>query len=243
NGNAEGAIIVFRDVSKERESTHLRSDFSYASHQLRTPITEALWNLETGIGEQDADKKNEDLRIAHQSILSVKKLSEHLVSVSEIDQGNIAVNVSSVALVDILTETQGKFEKEASIRGVTVSFAPISPIIAITTDRKLVTKILFEVIENAVIYSHRGSTVTITTTQKGKEFIFEVVDTGVGIPEQEQVLMFTKFFRASNHGKENVGDGLGLYIAKSYVKLLGGKIWFESVEGSGTTFFISLPIA
>ena len=243
SGETEGAMIIFRDASKERESTHLKSDFSYASHQLRTPITEALWNLETGIEEQDADKKNEDLRIAHKSLLSVKMLSEHLVSASEIDQGNIAVNLSSVRLVDILTDVQSKLEKEANLRGVTISFAPISPIIAITTDRKLLTKILFEVVENAVIYSHRDSTVTVTATQKGKEFVFEVADMGVGIPVQEHVLMFTKFFRASNHGSENPGDGLGLYLAKAYTTLLGGRTWFESVEGSGTTFFVTIPIS
>ncbi len=242
NGRPEGVIIVFRDVTKEREKAQLRSDFSYASHQLRTPITEALWNLETGIEEKDTDKRNEDLRVAHQSLLSVKKLSEHLVYVSEIDQGNISVNLSSVRIADVLTEIQGKLEKEASIRGVTISFPAISPFIAITTDKKLLTKILFEIIENSVTYSRRDSTVTITTTQKENEFLFEVSDIGVGIPEQEQVLMFTKFFRASNRGSENPGDGLGLYLAKAYVTLLGGKIWFESEEGKGTTFFISLPI-
>lgn len=242
NGEVEGAIVVFRDTSKERESTHLRSDFMYASHQLRTPITEALWNLEIGIEEQDADKKNEDLRVAHKSLLSVKKLSEHLVSVSEIDQGNIAVKQSSVKLVDVLADVQGRLEAEAIMRGVVVSITPVSPLISIATDKKLITKTLFEVIENAVTYSHRDGTVIVTATQKDKEFLFEVTDTGVGIPEQEQVLIFTKFFRASNRGSENPGDGLGLYLAKAYVSLIGGKIWFESVEGQGTTFFISIPI-
>lgn len=243
NGEVEGVVIVFHDSTKERESTHLRSDFSYASHQLRTPITEALWNLETGIEEQDTDKKNEDLRVAHQSLLSVKKLSEHLVSVSEIDQGNITIRQSSVKLVDVLTEVQDRLEKEASSRRITISITPISPLIAITTDKKLITNTLFEVIENAVTYSRRDGTVTVTATQKDKEFLFEIVDTGVGIPEQEQAIIFTKFFRASNRGSENPGDGLGLYLAKAYTNLLGGKIWFESADGKGTTFFVSLPIA
>lgn len=238
----DGVIIVFRDMTVAIEKSHLRSDFSYASHQLRTPITEALWNLETGIEEQDADKKNEDLRVAHQSLLSIKKLSEHLVSVSEIDQGNVAVKLSEVKLIDTLTEIQGKLEKEANMRGITMSIAPVSPLIAITTDKKLLAKTLFEVIENAVIYSRRDGTVIVTTTQKDKEFLFEVTDTGVGIPDEEQVLIFTKFFRASNRGSENPGDGLGLYLVKAYINLIGGKIWFESVEGEGTTFCISLPI-
>lgn len=242
NGEVEGAIVVFHDATKERESMHLRSDFMYASHQLRTPITEALWNLEIGIEEQDTNKKNEDLRVAHQSLLSVKKLSEHLVDVSEIDQGNVSVKFSDVKLIDVLTETQNKLEKEADARGVTISIDPVSPIMAINTDQKFLTKILFEVVENAVIYSRREANVAVKTTLKEKELIIEVADTGVGVLEQEQVLIFTKFFRGSNRGSENVGDGLGLYLAKAYTVLLGGKIWFESVEGEGTTFFISVPI-
>lgn len=243
NGEVEGAIIVFRDTSREIESKHLRSDFSYASHQLRTPVTEALWNLETGINEQDAEKKKEDLRVAYQSLLSVKKLSEHLVDVSEIDQGNVAMKLSAVKLLDVFTEIQSKLETEAHSHGVKISIVPVSPLMAINTDQKFLTNILFEVIENAVMYSHRDTNVTVTTTLKEKELLVEVADTGVGIPEEEQVLIFTKFFRGSNRGSENAGDGLGLYLAKEYTTLLGGKIWFESVEGKGTTFFISVPIA
>lgn len=239
----EGAIIVFHDMSKSREATHLRSDFMYASHQLRTPVTEALWNLEIAIDEQDPDKRKEDLRIVHQSLSSVKKLSEHLVSVSEIDQGNVVVKVLSVKLVDILTEVQSNLEAAAKTRDVTLSIAPVSPLIAISTDKKLLSRALFEIIENAVNYSHRGAKVDIAMSLKEKNLLVEIVDTGVGITEEEQAIIFTKFFRGSNRGKENAGDGLGLYLAKEYITLLGGKIWFESVEGKGTTFFVSIPIA
>lgn len=238
-----GAIVVFRDASKENESTHLRSDFMYASHQLRTPVTEALWNLETAMDEQDPDKKKEDMRIAHQSILSIKNLSEDLVAVSEIDQNNIVVKSEPVKFIDVLTEAQSKVEALAKVRNVTISIAPVSPLMAISTDKKLLIRALFEIIENAITYGPHDATVQVATTLKEKELLIEVIDNGFGIPEEDQVTLFTKFFRGSNRGKENAGDGLGLYIAKAYVALLGGKIWFESEEGKGTTFFVSLPIA
>lgn len=243
NGETEGAIVVFRDTSKERESTHLRSDFMYATHQLRTPVTEALWNLETAMDEENPDKKREGLQIVRQSLLSVKKLSEHLVSVSEIDQGNVAVKMSPVKFIDVLMEVQSKFENVAKLRDITVSVTPVSPILAINTDKKLLSRILSEIIENAVAYSHPGAKVAVTATLQEKNLLIEVMDTGVGITEEEQAIIFTKFFRGSNRGAESVGDGLGLYLAKAYVTLLGGKIWFESEEGKGTTFFVSLPIA
>lgn len=238
-----GVIIVFRDTSLVVEKSRLRSDIAYATHQLRTPVTEALWNLEIGINEEDADKRKEDLRVAHQALLSVKKLSEHLVFVSEIDQGEILVKLSPTRFIDVLSEVHGKIKKEAELRGVPVSIAPISPLIAINTDKKLLGRALFEIIENAVIYSPRGSKVEIATTVKEKEFLIEVIDAGFGIVEEEQPIIFTKFFRGSNRGAGNAGGGLGLYLSKQYVALLGGKIWFESVEGKGTTFYVSIPIA
>lgn len=244
SGEVEGAIIVFHDATKEHESMHLKSDFMYASHQLRTPVTEALWNLEVAIDEQDPEKRKEDLRIVHHSLLSIKKLSEHLVSVSEIDQGNVSVKMLSVKFIDILTEIQSKIEATAKMRDVTLSIAPVSPLIAINTDKKLLSRALFEIVENAVNYSRRGATVDVAASLQEKNILIEVADTGVGIPEEEQVTTFTKFFRGSNRGSEGAaGDGLGLYLAKEYIALLCGKVWFESEEGKGTTFFISLPVA
>lgn len=241
-GESEGAIIVFRDASKEIESTHLRSDFVYASHQLRTPVTEALWNIESAMSEENPDKKKEGLRIAHQSVLSIKKLSEDLVAVSEIDQKNIMVHCVPVKLIDVLTDAQKKIETTAKGRDVTISIAPLSPLMAINTDQKLLVRALYEIIENAVIYGAHGNTIEIMVKFEEKVICIEVADHGFGIPEEEQVTIFTKFFRGSNRGKENAGDGLGLYIAKAYVTLLGGKIWFKSEVDKGTTFYITLPV-
>lgn len=245
DGNPEGVVIVFRDVSSVREKSRLRSDFAYSAHQLRTPITEALWNLEIAIDEQDPDKRKDDLRVVHQSLFNIKKLSEDIVTVSELDQGSVAVRSSPVKLVDVLTEMHSKLEAKARTRDIVISVAPVSPLMAVTTDKKLLCKALFEIVENAVAYSRPGSKVEVTASLQDQEnkLLVEVSDTGVGIPEEEQPIIFTKFFRGSNRGKEVVGDGLGLYLAKAYITLLGGKIWFKSEEGKGTTFFISLPIA
>lgn len=85
--------------------------------------------------------------------------------------------------------------------------------------------------------------VEIKVRRQNDDMLIEVTDDGIGIPEEHRPLLFTKFFRGSNFDTTAIpGAGLGLYIAKSYLTLLGGKIWFESAEGKGTTFFVSLPI-
>lgn len=242
NGDTKGAIIVFRDASKEREAMHMRSEFVYASHQLRTPVTEALWNLDIAKKEDDPIKRAEDLDIVGHSLMSIQKLSEHLVAVSEIDQGSISVKKSMTKITDVFGEIQNILEKKAEGGKITLSFGPVSVAAAFDTDPKLFKKALHEVIDNAILYSPAGSDVKINTAIKENNIIIEVADTGVGIPEAEQPVIFSKFFRASSRPKNVAGAGLGLYIAKEYIKVLGGKIWFDSVEGKGTTFFISLPI-
>lgn len=243
DGKMKGAIIVFHDASKERETMHMRSEFVYASHQLRTPITEALWNLDIAKKEDDPIKRAEGLDIVGHSLISIQKLSEHLVAVSEIDQGSVSVKKSMTTIADVFGEIQNTLQKKAEEGKITLSFGPVSVAAAFNTDPKLFKKILYEVIENAVVYSPAGSEVRVDIIVKEKDLIVEVVDTGVGISEEDQPVIFTKFFRASSRPKNVAGAGLGLYIAREYIKVLGGKIWFESVEGKGTTFFISLPIA
>jgi len=242
NGDMDGAIIVFRDASKSHEEAHLRSDLAYATHQLRTPVTEALWNLETGMSEQDSEKRDEDLRVAYQALLSIKKLSEHLVAVSEIDQGAISIKKSMVKLIDVFSEVEHKLGDEAKKHNVEISINPISPVVAINTDSKFLGKILCEIIENAVVYSKQGDKVVVATTFNEKEMLIEVADTGMGISEEQQPLVYTKFFRGTNTGRMSAGSGLGLYLAKEYVALLDGKMWFTSEEGRGTTFCVSLPL-
>lgn len=242
NGDTKGVIIVFRDTSKERERMHMRSEFVYASHQLRTPVTEALWNLDIAKKEEDPTKRSEDLGVVEQSLMSIQRLSEHLVSVSEIDQGVISVKKSPVKIVDVFDEVQKAVGVKAKDSDVTLSFGQVSMLAALNTDPRLFKKALCEVIENAIFYSPAGAEVKINTTVKEKDFLVEIIDTGVGIPEEEQPIIFTKFFRASNRPKKVAGAGLGLYIAREYVRALGGKIWFESIQGKGTTFFVLIPI-
>jgi signal transduction histidine kinase len=101
-------------------------------------------------------------------------------------------------------------------------------------------------LENAIRYTPAGGKVTISLNydKKKKEAEFKIEDTGIGIPENQKERVFTKFFRAANAVRtETEGSGLGLYIAKNIIEAHGGKIWFKSKEGKGTTFFFTLPVS
>jgi len=98
-------------------------------------------------------------------------------------------------------------------------------------------------LSNAVRYMPDKGKVTISIEKKEPWVLVQVSDTGYGIPENQKSQIFTRFFRAENiKNKEISGTGLGLYIAKSVIGQIGGKIWFKSIEGKGTTFFIKIPL-
>lgn len=248
SGKVIGAIIIFRDLSKEQAAQMLRSDFAYASHQLRTPVNKALWGLETVLKIKPDDPKmlQETIRVTYLSILAVQKLVNELVEVSEIDQGVVIPKKTLIKLSEIIDEALGKIHTEAQARSITISAAPISATMAINTDPKLLKRVLLEVLENALYYNTEKGQISISVAVQENGILLEIKDTGIGIPKEQHATVFTKFFRGSNFDTTTIiGAGLGLYISRAYVRLLGGKMWFvsEDEKEKGTTVSIFLPTA
>jgi signal transduction histidine kinase len=104
--------------------------------------------------------------------------------------------------------------------------------------------VLNNFVSNAIKYNRDGGSVTVSHTIQDNHLVTSIADTGLGIPEEQKAHMFEKFFRVKDKDRENVtGTGLGMYITKQYIEAMGGKLWFESTHGQGTTFYFSLPIA
>lgn len=242
-GKVIGAIIIFRDISQEKESQQLRSDFAYASHQLRTPVTQALWSIEVAKESKDREEIGKNLNIAEKSIRSVSKLTDQLIEASEIDQGMIMTKREMERVSSVIDELLESFKQKAQEADMVIEVGPISPTVSIETDIKMLRRILWEILDNAVNYSRRGGRIAVNHVIQNREIIFEIKDFGIGISKEEAPLIFTKFFRGRNFNTNEIaGAGLGLFIAKEYIKLLQGKIWFSSEEGTGASFYISLPL-
>lgn len=242
NQNVTGAIIVFRDTSEEIEAGRTKSSLAYSSHQLRTPVTKALWGLEMALEEKDSLEKHNYIMNSYLAIKSVRKLTDQISEVSQIDQGLVAVKSSQVDLRQIIQDavaTTTSQRGDKADRFITTSTdTPAS----IKTDPELCKKILAELLDNAATYSDPGKPIHIAYSHQQGGILIEVADQGWGIPEDEQATVFAKFFRGSNFDTTQVvGAGLGLYICKEYVNMLGGKIWFSTKQNKGTTFFVLLP--
>lgn len=240
-GKLIGAIVIFRDVSKEKEARSLHSDFAYASHQLRTPVTRALWAIEAVLETRSQKKIKENVVLAHSAVKSVERLAEELIIVSEIDQGQIVPKIAEIKLNEAIPVILSLVEDKRKRKGIAMSIAPIHGAIIVKSDKKLLERALLYVLDNAIEYNSPKGKVLVALVQQERGVLIEIHDSGMGIAEEQHALIFTKFFRGSNVMPESVGAGLGLYISQKYIKLLGGKIWFESKENEGTTFNIFLP--
>jgi len=247
DGKLFGCIVVFRDVTHEREIDRQKSEFiSVASHQLRTPLTSIKWFLEMLL-DGDAGALNKEQReMVEQVFQSGERMIDlvnKLLNVSRIESGRVAVKPVptdlNIMIKGVITELLS-IAKQREIK-LQVS-SPKLP--EINIDPNLVREVFMNLLSNAIKYSKDKSAVTLTAAVKGKDILFSIADEGIGIPKKEQVKIFHKFFRAENAVvRETEGTGMGLYVAKNVVELSGGQIWFKSEEAKGSTFFFTLPVS
>ena len=248
NEKLVGTVWILRDVTKQRELEKMRTDFiSLASHQMRTPLTGIKWFVELLKGEVTKTTGKSIVKYVNSIGESNQRLIDlvnDLLVVSKNDEGFLSVKDLNVySIKDICQEAlvlQGRLFAEKNIQVEGMDQIPEK--YEIETDKIQMIQVLGNLLNNAGRYSATGSKIDIRVEKKGGNYIFSVKDRGLGIPESQKPRVFQKFFRADNVAKNIPGSGLGLYLAKSIIEGYRGKIWFESKEGKGTTFFVKLPI-
>jgi PAS domain S-box-containing protein len=249
NNKVVGAVEVFRDITKEKEIDKAKTEFvSLASHQLRTPLSTVNWYSEmllTGdVGEVSLEQKNylEEIYRGNQRMVD---LVNTLLDVSRIEMGTFMVEPKPTDIVKLAQSVidEQKLQIEEKNIKFTTSFGTDIPFVQ--ADPKLLRMVMQNLLSNAIKYTPDACMIIFTIFLDGKNSVLmKLTDDGYGIPKHQQDKIFTKLFRADNViGKDTEGTGLGLYIAKSIVEQAGGRIWFDSVENKGTTFYVSLPLS
>ncbi|HMH31360.1 MAG TPA: ATP-binding protein [Methylomirabilota bacterium] len=242
-----GCIEVIRDITLEQEIDRMKSEFiSLASHQLRTPLS-AVKTYTHMLADGYMGKLNPAQKQSLATIISASNRMNELIStllnITRIESGTIAVTPKSFKLDSAIEDLMPELGLMAKDKSIKLSFVTRdSYSTSLKTDSLIFKEIVTNLVSNAIKYTPRSGTVTITLKPRRADIMIEVSDTGWGIPKYSQDQVFSKFFRADNIIKrETTGTGLGLYLVKGLIGALNGKIWFTSEEGSGTHFFFSLP--
>jgi two-component system phosphate regulon sensor histidine kinase PhoR len=248
SGNIKFFVGIQRDITESKEIENVKSEFvSIASHQLRTPATGVKWFaellLEGKVGDLN-EKQREYLQEVYDSNERMLKLINDLLNVSRIESGKkFTIEIKQSDVVPLVKEEIHAIQPLAGNKNISIVFSEGFPEqLVIDVDPEKFRQVVKNLVDNAVKYSPQDGKVTVGFNDKDNDVQFYVSDQGVGIPDEQKKRIFQKFFRADNVLKaETDGTGLGLYIVKAIVEGHQGKIWFESEEGKGTTFFFEVP--
>ena len=254
----EGAIAIFRDVTKERAEEREQAEFiSTASHEMRTPVAAIEGYLGLALNPNTAQidaKAREYIAKAQDSAKHLGGLFQDLLDITRAEDGKLNSRPVVIDTVSFTRDLLESFKPSADEKRIQLAFRPdgskatigsavIAPVLYTHVDRGHIREVLDNLMENAIKYTPEGGTVSVDVSSDSNDTVrFEIKDSGVGIPEEDISHLFQKFYRVdSTQTREIGGTGLGLYLCRKLVESMQGRIWVESSVGSGSSFFVSIP--
>lgn len=250
-----GAIIVFRDITKEVAENQEQVEFiSTASHEMRTPVAAIEGYISLALNPQTATidpRATQYLSKARESADHLGRLFQDLLDVSKAEDGRLKNEPQLIDAVDFVRESVSMLTQKATSKGLSLLYAPdaqsdeglrqVSPTAYVNVDRDHLRETMSNLIENAIKYTKRGE-VTINVVSEGDIVKISIQDSGIGIAPEDIPHLFQKFYRIDNTDTREIGGtGLGLYLCRRLVESMNGQVWVESKSGEGSTFYVSLP--
>lgn len=246
------ALVAYQDVSSLKEAEYLKDEFiALAAHELRNPLgalkgfaDTLLYQTARQRGPELAPWQQESLQEIEQASTRLEKLTEDLLDVTRVQAGRLHLSCKPTDMLEVsrhmlaqarMTTQQHRFSLQTTLSSLVVS-----------VDRTRIEQVLANLLSNAVKYSPQGGPIELAVGMESDPAVavLSVRDWGIGIPKRFQARIFGRFVRAENARElEIAGTGLGLSLSRELVLLHGGSLWFESVEGEGSTFFLSLPLS
>lgn len=236
------------EVKRWQEIHSVKSDIvSIAAHQIRTSLSAMKWIikmfLDGDVGKMTPEQENLMRKAYEGNDRAISIVSELLLVNKTEDILDKKYIFSKIDMVDLTNDVLFDFTGEAYARGIEIIFLKPERVHSANADKDKIRVVLQNLIENAIKYSALHGKVFITLKELDGMMQISVKDTGVGISEEGKGKIFQKFYRDKEAEKEQVvGSGIGLFTSKKIVEDHGGKIWFESSAGEGTTFFFTIPI-
>ena len=243
-----GTLVILHDITREKLVEKMKTEFvSLSAHQLRTPLSAIKWTLKMVL-EGDLGPINEEqrdfLEKTYNSNERMIDLINDLLNVTRIEEGRYLYRPALSSFEELMDSVIDNYKTEIKRKDIKFQVKrPKEKAPKVKVDAEKVKLAISNLLDNAIRYTSSKGKVAVVLEHDKKEIRFSVEDSGIGVPQDQQNRLFTKFFRAANAVRtETEGSGLGLFIAKNIIEAHGGRVWFSSEEGKGSTFGFGLPL-
>ncbi len=238
-------LLLFQDLSRQRQVESMRRDFiSNVSHELRTPLA-ALKALTETLQAGALDDPPAARRFLEQIEVEVDSLSlmvTELLELSRIESGRVPLNLVPTHPIDIINPACDRLRLQAERAGLSLRVDCPDDIPRVLADGTRIQQVIVNLLHNAIKFTSPGGQVSIGAAREDNAVRFTVMDTGIGIAEEDLPRIFERFYKV-DRSRATSGTGLGLAIARHLVEAHGGRIWVESAPGRGSSFSFTIPLA
>jgi len=217
---------------------------SMAAHEIRSPLTSIAWGVDGLLADLKGKVPQTDaetLQIIKASCYNLLKTVNGFLDLYSLENPKTKIDFKETEMISVFQELIENSKLSAMEKGIDLEIRPDKELIYVSGDRDKLKRAFANLLSNAIKYSKPNSVVILSCEEKESSYVFAVSDSGIGVPAQDQKRIFGGFYRAENARRSSSqGTGLGLYYAKQVVNLHRGRIWLESEEGKGSTFFVEL---
>lgn len=238
-------LIILQDLTRIRQLETVRRDFiSNISHELRTPLASLKALVET-LRDTALDDPPATLRFldrAETEVDALTQMVQELLDLSSLESGRVPLRLQPVSVADILLPTIERFTPQAERAQISLILDLPRGLPPVLADPERIQQVVRNLIHNALKFTSAGGQITVTAIPHEDEVHISVQDTGIGIPAQDVLRIFERFYK-SDRSRQSGGTGLGLAIARHMVQAHSGRIWVKSKEHKGSTFTFTLPVA
>lgn len=238
-----GSLLLVQNLTRIRRLETIRRDFiSNVSHELRTPLAslKALTETLCDGAMDDPQAARKFLGRIETEVDALAQMTQELLELTRIESGQVPLEMKDITAEGLLLSAADRMRAQVERAGLVIRLDSSSGPLSAHADPTRLEQVLVNLIHNAVKFTQPGGEVVLSARALGDMVCFAVKDTGVGIPTDDLERIFERFYKA-DRARSGGGTGLGLSIARHIVEAHGGKIWAESVEGEGSTFFFTIP--
>ena len=237
-------LLILQDLTLVRRLETVRRDFvSNVSHELRTPLA-SLKAISETLQEGALEDKSAARRFLQSmdgEIDTMIQMVEELLELSRIESGRVPLKTRPIRPIELLTPAGERMRLQIRRAKLKLSLSCPDNFPEVQADPDRIEQVLINLLHNAIKFTRPGGGIELSARHEGNEVIFAVHDTGIGISPEDLPRIFERFYKA-DRARTGVGTGLGLSISRHLVEAHNGRIWVESEQGQGSTFFFSLPI-